>query len=258
MNHRLSFTTALGFAAALAFAADAGAQSDRRIPVRKGENPTPARTDTVVVRDTIRMTDTVTVVRARTDTVVQRVEVPPPPTPWGKFYAGLYGGAALPIQELTVPHEPGFIAGGIIGWDSWRAPLGLRLDAGYTRMGEDEDWAGAGPGEDPASVGDPELWHANLDAKLRLPFAHTAPVHLYLLGGLTYNRFRGFTMVDGDNNNAIVISDDNWRDKIGGNLGAGLAFGFGGARLFLESRLQTMNIVGTVQNYVPVVLGITF
>lgn len=257
MNHRLSFTSALGLVAALAFAADAGAQqSDRRIPVRKGETPMPARTDTVVVRDTVRLTDTVTVVRR--DTVVQRVEVAPPPSPFGRFYFGLQGGAAIPVSAMNIPHSPGFTAGALVGWDSWRAPLGLRLDAGYTRIGEEEAWAGAGAGEDPESIGDPELWHANLDAKLRVPFAPTAPVQLYALGGVTWNRFRGFTFVDEDNNNQIVLQTDDWHDKIGGNLGAGLAFGFGGARLFLEGRFQTMNIANTTQNHIPVVLGITF
>ena len=57
--------TRLTLAAALiaaTFAAHAAsAQSDRRIPTRKGEEPLPTRTDTLIVRDTVRITDTVTV-----------------------------------------------------------------------------------------------------------------------------------------------------------------------------------------------------
>lgn len=258
MKIRLSTSSTLAVLAALTVSTEAFAQvrSDRPIPVRKGETPMPARTDTVVMRDTIRMTDTVTVVRR--DTVVQRVEVAPPPTPFGRFYWGLQGGAAIPVAAMNIPHSPGFTAGALLGWDSYRAPLGLRLDGGYTRMGEESEWAGGGIGEDPSSVGDPELWHANLDAKLRLPFLPDSPARLYLLGGLTYNRFRGFTFVDDDNNNAIVLRTDDWHDKIGGNLGGGLSFAFGRAAMFLEGRFQTMNIGNTTQNHVPVVLGITF
>lgn len=261
MNHRLSTTTALAFVASLAFAGEAAAQtprSDRPIPVRKGETPMPARTDTVVMRDTVRMTDTVTIVRR--DTVVQRVEVAPPPSPFGRFYFGLQGGAAVPVAALNIPHSPGFTAGALLGWDSYRAPLGLRLDGGYTRMGEESAWAGGGigAGDDPNGIGDPELWHANLDAKLRIPFVADAPARFYLLGGVTYNRFRGFTFVDDDNNNAIVLRTDDWHDKVGGNFGAGVGFGFGGTSLFLEGRYQTMNIGNTTQSHVPIVLGITF
>ena len=261
MKLRLSTTSALAVLAALTVSTDALAQvrSDRPIPVRKGETPAPARTDTVVMRDTIRLTDTVTVVRR--DTVVQRVEVAPPPTPFGTFYFGLQGGAAVPVAAFNIPHSPGYIAGALLGWDSYRAPLGLRLDGGYTKIGEEAPYAGGLPGcsgEDCAGIGDPEIWHVNGDVKLRLPFLAEAPVKLYALGGITYNRFRGFTFVDEEQNNAIVYRTDNWADKWGGNLGGGLAFGFGRANLFLEGRFQTMNILTPTQNHVPIVLGITF
>jgi len=254
-NRRTLLTAALGVIAATTLSTEALAQarSDRTIPLRKGETAAPARTDTVVVRDTVRMSsvDTVTVIRR--DTVVQRVEVAPAPTPFGRFYAGLLGGAALPIQALGIPQSTGWTVGGLVGWDSYRAPLGLRLDGGYSSFGEDDEFIG-----DDVDLGDPELWHANIDAKLRLPFLSTSPVSLYAVGGATYNRFRGFTFIDDDNANAIVLADDNWHDKWGGNIGAGIGFNFGRANMFIESRFQTMNIGNTSQNHVPVVLGITF
>ncbi|HYD51613.1 MAG TPA: hypothetical protein VEA99_03255 [Gemmatimonadaceae bacterium] len=264
MTLRLSTTSAFALLAALTISSEAFAQvrSDTRIPVRKGETPAPARTDTVVVRDTIRLTTTDTVTVTRRDTVIQRVEVAPPPTPFGRFYFGLQGGAALPIQAMNIPHSPGFTAGALLGWDSFRAPLGLRLDGGYTRIGEEEGWAGGLPGcgtdDECAGIGDPELWHANIDAKLRIPFTAESPARFYIVGGATYNRFRGFTFVDDDANNAIVLRTDDWHDKWGGNVGAGLQFGFGRANLFLEGRLQTMNIGNTTQNHVPIVLGLLF
>jgi hypothetical protein len=272
MTPRLSTTAALGIVAALAFSASASAQvrSDRPIPVRKGETPVPARTDTVVVRDTVRMTDTVTVVRR--DTVVQRVEVLPPPTPYGHFYWGLDGGAAIPVSALNTTHSTGYTAGLVLGWDSNRAPLGLRFDGGYTKLGERSAYACGFTGQTPnacgnsdedddvANVGDPALWHGNLDAKLRLPWMAESAVQIYLVGGATYNKFRGFTFIDEDQapGNQIVLSTDEWHDKWGGNVGGGIAFGFGAARLFLESRFQSMNIGNSTQNHVPIVLGITF
>ena len=247
-------------AALLLGASNAFAQvrSDTRIPVRKGEVVAP-RTDTVVVRDTIRLTTVDTVTVTRRDTVVQRVEVAPPPTPFGRFYFGLDAGAAMPIQALNVPHSPGFTVGALAGWDSYRAPLGLRVDGGYTRFGEESAYAGGAPGcVECASVGDPELWHGNIDAKLRIPFVAESPARFYLVGGATYNRFRGFTFVDQDQSNLVVLSTDDWHDKWGGNVGAGLSFGWGSTNLFLEGRFQTMNIANTTQNHIPIVLGITF
>ncbi|HYD51612.1 MAG TPA: hypothetical protein VEA99_03250 [Gemmatimonadaceae bacterium] len=258
LNRRTTLTAALAVMALATISTQALAQarSDRTIPLRKGETPAPARTDTVVVRDTIRMSsvDTVTVIRR--DTVVERVEVAPAPTPFGRFYAGLAGGAALPIQALGIPQSTGFTANAMLGWDSYRAPLGLRLDGGYSKFGEDDEWAGGPVGG--TELGDPELWHLNVNAKLRLPFLASSPVNLYAVGGATYNRFRGFTFVDDDANNQVVLADDDWHDKWGGNIGGGLGFNFGRASMFIESRFQTMNIGNTSQNHVPVILGITF
>src|SRR5215204_1079569 len=69
--HRIT-AHAVALAAALALASlaagPAGAQSDRRIPTRKGDVRTPVRTDTVVVRDTVHYRDTIVV---RSDTVIR-------------------------------------------------------------------------------------------------------------------------------------------------------------------------------------------
>lgn len=247
----------LALVAALALSSEALAQdpsSERRIPLRKGQEPVPVRTDTVVLRDTVRATDTVYV--ARTDTVVQTVEIAPVVTPAGRFYWGLDAGAALPTQALNISHSPGYTVGALLGWDAARAPFGLRLDGGYTRLGEESEFAG-GTGEDPVDIGDPELLHVNIDAKLRLPIFGEAPVQLYALGGATWNRFRGFTFID-DETDEIGFRSDDWESRWGANFGGGLAFGFGRANLFLESRLQMMTIGGSRQNHVPIVLGITF
>lgn len=251
--------TRLTLAAALiaaTFAANAAsAQSDRRIPTRKGEEPLPTRTDTLVVRDTVRITDTVTV--SRVDTVVRGgdVALPAVVTPLGKFYFGLNGGAALPYSEMNEAQNPGYTLGALVGWDAAQVPLGLRLDGGYTRFDDEDDFLCTGSGCTALDLGTPELFHANLDVKLRVP---TSGSHLYAVAGGTWNRFRGITFIDDENNNSLAFASSDWSNKWGGNIGAGLNFGFGGAAMFLEARLQAMTVADQTQTYVPIVLGLTF
>jgi len=273
MTPRLTTTSALAFAAALTLGSNAFAQvrSDTRIPVRKGEMPAP-RTDTVVVRDTIRITSVDTVTVTRRDTVVQRVEVAPPPTPFGRFYWGLNGGAAFTTQDLNTTTNTGWTIGVLGGWDSYRAPLGVRLDAGYNRFDNDDDFffnnvggfdcrVDFGDGFDCDS--DPQMWYINFNGKLRYPFRWDyRGAHVYLTGGATWNRFRRFAFVDDDFNfgdtQFIVLATDDWNTKWGGNVGGGVSFAWGNTSVYLESRYQTMNIGNTTQSYVPLVLGITF
>jgi len=250
--------TRLTIAAALiaaTFAANASAQSDRRIPTRKGEEPLPTRTDTLIVRDTVRITDTVTV--SRVDTVVRGgdVALPAPVLPLGRFYWGLNGGAALPYSEMNVAQNPGYTVGALVGWDAAQLPLGLRLDGGYTRFDDEDDFLCTGTGCAALDIGTPELWHANFDLKLRVP---TSGTHLYAVGGGSWNRFRGVTFIDDENNNSIAFASSDWSNKWGGNIGGGLNFGFGGANLFLEARVQAMTVANQTQTYVPIVLGLTF
>jgi opacity protein-like surface antigen len=257
MRTRLLTSSALAVIATLSIADASFAQNDRRIPLRKGEMPAPARVDTVILRDTVRITDTVTV--ARVDTVIRGGDVGPiveaPITPLGRFYAGLNAGAALPLEAMNIAQGPGFTVGGLLGWDANNIPLGLRVDGGFTRMQEESGpSAGCPGGTCPDIDGSPQMWHLNLDGKLRLPFQ---PLSLYAVGGATWNRYRGFTFVD-DDNDTIISSSSDWDSRWGYNVGGGLAFGFGKTQLFLEARYQSMTIGDSRQNHVPIVLGFTF
>jgi len=282
-NRRTLVTAAAVVVAAATFSNDALAQqprSDRQIPLRKGEVPAP-RTDTIVVRDTLRMTmiDTVTVVRR--DTVVQRVQLPRNLGPFGRFYGGLNAGAAIPSNRLDDFQSTGWTLGLIAGWDSFRAPLGVRIDGGYSRFDNDDDvFVRDGVVFDDDFFGDdvfvdgrdPELWHANFNLKARVPWVSTSAWKFYAVGGATYNRFKNFlftqdrddavldggVIIDDEGDRLIALSLDDWHSKWGGNLGGGLEFGWGKANLYLEARWQTMNIANSTQNYVPIVLGITF
>ena len=154
-----------------------------------------------------------------------------------------------------------------------RAPLGVRLDAGYNRFSNDDDFffddvggfdCQADFGDDRFDCdSDPQMWYINFNGKLRYPFRwdHRG-AHVYLTGGATWNRFRRFAFVDDDfrfgDRDFIVLATDDWNHKWGGNVGGGVSFGWGNTSVYLESRYQTMNIGNTTQSYVPLVLGITF
>lgn len=244
---------AVALAAALALvslaAATADAQSDRRIPTRKGAVPTPVRTDTVVVRDTVRYRDTIVV---RSDTVIRDPMIV---TPAGRFYWGLDGGFAFPTGDYGIAQNPGFTLGALVGWDAWTIPLGVRLDAGYTGFGDEDDAICPGgvlcPGDRT-----PQLWHVNLDGKLRVPALLDAPFRLYGVGGATWNYFGESTFIDEDE--GVFLSNDDWHSRWGWNIGGGIDFGFGSNRFFIESRYHSASIGGAGASYVPLIIGITF
>jgi len=272
MDLRFSTTATLALAAIAIVSTDASAQrsSDTRINVRKGEVAQP-RVDTVYQTriDTVFRTRADTVFVTRRDTTYITREVPAaavvaPVLPLGRAYFGINGGGVIPTNALDNSHAPGWQAGVIMGWDAARVPLGLRFDGGYSQFGEESAYAGGlaggctpSSGVDCSTIGDPAMWHGNFNVKLGVPFTVSA-FRPYLTGGATYNRFRGFTFVDDDQNNAIVQRSDDWHDKWGGNIGGGLEFGWGRTNLYLEGRFQTMNIGFTTQNHVPIVLGIKF
>ena len=81
----------------------------------------------------------------------------------------------------------------------------------------------------------------------------------YLMGG---GGLHHFTDVGSDNGAAIIdgtalsSSGKNSLTKAGVNGGAGLNFGFGRAKLFLESRFVSVFTEGKNSNYVPIILGV--
>lgn len=249
-------TTAAALAAFVTLAASASAQSDRRLPIGKGEPmPMPVRTDTVIMRDTLRITDTVRI--TRTDTVERHGEVALPPiTPLGRFYWGVDGGAAIPNNNLNVAQNTGWTLGALLGWDAHVLPFGLRLDGGYTRFNSDDAFICSGITCSEFDLNaDPELWNLNINGKLHYPIR---AAKLYATGGGTWNHYRGIAFADSDVNDEVVFFSNDWNSKWGWNAGGGVSFGFGGTSLFLEARYQSMSIGGQSQAHVPIVLGITF
>ena len=173
----------------------------------------------------------------------------------GGFYVGVGGGASVPIGNL---HDGGYDTGWNItvpiGWQSSTTPWGLRLDVSYDRLN------GGTLATAPVNVtlSDANLWSGALDLTLQFPFGSSGS-SFYLMGG---GGIHHFTDVGSDNGAAVIdgtslaASADQSLTKAGVNGGAGFNFGFGRAKLFLESRFVSVFTEGKNSNYVPIVLGV--
>ncbi|HET7621983.1 MAG TPA: hypothetical protein VFK39_08775 [Gemmatimonadaceae bacterium] len=218
---------------------------------------TTTRADTSVVpgESTSVSTSTTTVTHTEADTVGMY----PSSSRLGRlgrgFWLGVGGGASVPIGNL---HDGGYDTGWNvtvpIGWQSASTPWGLRLDLSYNRLN------GGTINTAPVSttLSDANVWSGALDLTLQFPFGSSGS-SFYLMGG---GGIHHFTDVGSDNGAAIIdgtalsSSADNSLTKAGVNGGLGLNFGFGRAKLFLESRFVSVFTEGKNSNYVPIILGV--
>jgi|GEM_PF-1075934 len=171
------------------------------------------------------------------------------------FWVGVGGGASIPVGNL---HDGGYDTGWNvtvpIGWQSASTPWGLRLDLSYNRLN------GSTIASVPVNVtlSDANLWSGELDLTLQFPFGRSGS-SFYLMGG---GGIHHFTDVGSDNGAAVIdgtalsSNGDNSLTKAGVNGGLGLNFGFGRAKLFLESRFVSVFTEGKNSNYVPIILGV--
>lgn len=171
------------------------------------------------------------------------------------FWIGVGGGASIPTGNL---HDGGYDTGWNItvpiGWQAARSPLGLRLDLSYDRLN------GSTIASTPVNVtlSDANLWSGTLDLTLQFPFGRSGS-SFYLMGGGGIHHFtdigseNGAAVVGG---NALSSSGDESLTKAGINGGLGLNFGFGRAKLFLESRYVSVFTEGENSNFIPVILGV--
>lgn len=224
--------------------------------------------NTTVPTDTTTMPGDTTTIRSDTSTgevVTQPTTEPdtigmyPSSSRYGRlgrgFWIGVGGGATVPIGNL---HDGGYDTGWNItvpiGWQSANTPWGLRLDLSYDRLN------GSTISSAPVSVtlSDANLWSGSLDLTLQFPFGSSGS-SFYLMGG---GGIHHFTDVGSDNGSAIIdgtalsSNGSNSLTKAGVNGGAGLNFGFGRAKLFLESRFVSVFTEGKNSNYVPIILGV--
>ena len=231
------------------------------------DTSTTMTTDTLTTDTTTMPTDTSVI---RTDTSTGEVVTQPTTEPdtiglypsssqtgrLGRgFWLGVGGGASVPMGSL---HDGGYDTGWNvtvpIGWQSATTPWGLRLDLSYDRLN------GGTVATVPVSVtlSDANVWSGALDLTLQFPFGSSGS-SFYLMGG---GGIHHFTDVGSDNGAAIIdgtalsSNADNSLTKAGVNGGLGLNFGFGRAKLFLESRFVSVFTEGKNSNYVPIILGV--
>lgn len=286
-NANLFVAGAAIFALASAASAQTRPTSQKRIPIAKeapGEVVTP-RVDTVTVyrTDTLRLqgrVDTVTTTNTitRVDTVIQQVNMTPRRI--GGMYFGVAGGGALPFGAIRTVNEPGWLGQAQLGWQGLNSILGFRGDLSYTQYSHAAPYAFFGSR--------PNVWNANLDAKLQIPiFQHTLGSSVlmtpYVIGGgsyLRYNMLRmkldtdaGVTGGVGPQNAVIASSDDagfqsvtggttvansDYTSDWGWNAGGGLSFHAGRKEFFVEARGVHFNHGSAFESswHVPVIFGV--
>lgn len=268
-------TCALGLAAALTLVASPlvaqqqdtsrlRTTSQTRINVSKGEVTTPPRVDTVYVTryDTVRVNNTI----VRVDTVT--VTPPAPlivPKVQGPMYWGIYGGSTWPWGNIDRVYTNGFHFGGVLGWESQRAPIGLRLDGAMSQLGREDELRVVGIGDTQMGSGTALLMHLAADLKVKpLNFGGWA---LYGIGGLNYNRYKRIALASETGNNCDFTirgacysnaNNNQWSDKFGFNFGAGLDFHIGSQDMFLEARYIAIPANGARSWTLPISLGVRY
>jgi hypothetical protein len=242
--------------------AQASPKSQKRIPITKeapGEVAPRVDTVTVYKTDTLRMmgrvdtvTRTNTVTQVRVDTVINNV--PMVARHVGGMYFGLGAGPNLPFGAIRTVNEPGAMGQLQLGWQGLNNPLGIRLDGTYTQFADNADYA---------LLGDrPHMMQGNLDLKLNLPIftnflGSSVRFSPYVIGGGSYLRYNNLRMkLDTDNgvvggfgNQHVVIAgstsnstvasavtDTDWHDSWGYNVGGGFSFHAGKKEAFVEAR----------------------
>jgi hypothetical protein len=223
---------------------------------------TTVRTDTTTMpRDTsVVRSDTTPVSTVPSTTQPDTVGLYPSSSRSGNlgsgFWIGVGGGATVPIGNLHNDggYKTGWNVTVPIGWQSTNTPWGLRLDLSYDRLN------GSTISSAPVSVtvSDAKVWSGTLDLTLQFPFGSSGS-SFYLMGGGGVHHFTGLGTLNGapfPGGSPLVSSTNGKLTRAGVNGGAGLNFGFGRAKLFLESRFVSVFTKGKNSNYVPIILGV--
>ena len=160
---------------------------------------------------------------------------------WGGAEFRIGGGAAMPMSDTKDFFNTGFDGTVGVGYHPGTWPVGIRFDGNYDRLGA-KTIAGV-KGKSQA------IWSGAGELVLGLPpmFA----VSPYAVGGGGLYHFSDVPDVNGNSSSL---------NKFGWNVGAGIGFGMGGAKLFVESRYTRVNLGdanGGKVTFLPVIVGIT-
>ena len=156
---------------------------------------------------------------------------------------GLGGGAVVPTGSMADVNSTGWSAMAVARLKPPVAPLGLQVDAFYTRLGLANDIDGHS-----------RIIGGTANAVFAFP---GGPARPYLLGGV--GLYNGKVTIDG-------FGSSESETKVGLNAGAGFDFGLGKASLFADARIHAIlkggvdaeSLEETTAFMVPVTLGLRF
>ena len=130
---------------------------------------------------------------------------------------GVGGGVVVPTGTLSDGNSTGYSGSALLRVQPPTSPVGLQVDASYTRFGLE--------GID----GHSRMLSGTANAVYAFPGASMAKP--YLIGGL--GLYNGKTTIDG-------VGSSESQTKFGLNAGAGFDFGLGKAKLFAEGRFHAI------------------
>lgn len=163
------------------------------------------------------------------------------------LYWGIGAGVSRPTGLFRGGYRTGWNVTVPLGWDFDSSPLGIRVDGSYDRV--------LGRTIGGSDLPDAGIWSLNGDAKLRVDVRSLPPLRAaYILGGGGAHRVVG----SAGYGSSLGDAPTKW----GWNAGAGVAFGWGPASMFLEWRYLSVNTdsPSSEQNarLIPIILGFTF
>jgi hypothetical protein len=198
------------------------------------------------------------------------------------LYAGIGGGATIPVGDAYKAYNEGWGLNAVVGWDPVASPIGVRGTVAYTtlngraagpqirnplgRVDVINDFGGSGV--------DAKQISALVDAKLRIPFGRflgaTSGAYLLAGGGIHHfrdynstlfltNQFYGRGINSFNNDQALLNASRNESEsatRFGLNGGVGASLGIGTAEVFAEARYERVFTQNRAINYVPVILGV--
>lgn len=198
------------------------------------------------------------------------------------LYAGVGGGATIPVGDAYKAYNEGWGLNAVVGWDPKASPIGVRGTFAYTtlngraagpmirnplgRVDVINDFGGSGV--------DAKQISALIDAKLRIPMGRFlgATSGVYALAGGGIHHFRDYNStvfltnqfygrgINSFSNDASLLSasrnESESATRLGLNAGLGASLGIGTAEVFAEARYERVFTQFRALNYVPVILGV--
>ena len=174
----------------------------------------------------------------------------------GGVYFRLFGGATMPTGTFGDAFNTGWRAGGTLGWQLAGIPVGFDVDVAYDRVSGD-NISGFDIGDLGLTSGTLNIrWDAQTEGSLGFFVAGGGGIYhfnSYDVSGPGLLTDRGLRLGYGKG-----TSSSESETKFGLNGGAGITFGRGNTRFFVEARYHSVFTEGENANFVPIAVGVQF